>query len=289
MIPLETIPIQHGANSREYVVLVPSVPNAPLVLFLHGMGCTAAWAVDETRLDQFARQHGFALVAPQALRPRPDEPAKFLTNAPRWNDGLQPDQADDVAFLDAVLTDALRRTQADPQRVAIAGFSNGAAMTFRYAAECADRIAAMAPVAGHCWITNPKPTRPIPTLYLIGSRDPLVPLRGGAIELPWGNRLVHRPPVLHSLELWAAALGCSPKSRITRDGPIREEQFPGPVDFRAITVDGLGHHWPGGKGQLNPRIGGPQSSLLNANELLWEFFQNAHSPRTSSTHHEANA
>ena len=87
-------------DRREYVLVPPDLPGSPLLIFLHGMGCTAGWAVDETRLDTFARERGFALLAPQALRPKPNEPAKFLTNAPRWNDASKEDEADDVEFLD---------------------------------------------------------------------------------------------------------------------------------------------------------------------------------------------
>ncbi len=270
---VELVRLSSGGRDREYVLVPALVPRSPLLLFLHGMGCTAAWAVDETRLDTFSRDRGFALVAPQALRPKPDEPAKFLTNAPRWNDASKTDEADDIDFLDTVLADALERTKADPHRVYLAGFSNGAGMTFRYAAARSECLAAVAPVAGHCWSAGFKLAHPLPTLYLIGSHDPLIPLRGGEIELPWGNRLVRRPPVLQTLERWAVANGCTVDSRLEREGDIREERFPGAVEFRAITVAGLGHHWPGGKGQLNPRIGGPTSGILNANELLWDFFQ----------------
>lgn len=271
---METVSI----DRREYVLVRPISSNVPLLVFLHGMGCTAEWAVDETRLDTFARERGFALVAPQAQRPKPDAPAKFLTNAPRWNDGSNSAAEfqfpDDVQFLDTVISDALERTKADPHRVYLAGFSNGAGMTFRYAATRSERLAAIAPVAGHCWQVNAQLAHSLPTLYLIGTHDPLIPLRGGEIALPWGNRLVHRPPVLQTLERWATVNGCSRDSILERDeNSIREERFPGPVEFRAVTVAGLGHHWPGGKGQLNPRIGGPTSNMINANELLWDFFR----------------
>jgi polyhydroxybutyrate depolymerase len=269
---VERVAIVCEGREREYAIVRPRKPEAPLWLFLHGMGCTADWALDETRLDTFAREQGFALVAPQALRPKPNEPAKFLTNAPRWNDGAKPDEADDVGFIDAVLSDAIARSGADERSVFVVGFSNGAAMSFRYAAERADRVSGIAPVAGHCWIA-PEPARPVPTLYLIGDRDPLVPLRSGEIELPWGNRLVRRPSVLDTLERWAIANGCSPISELVRTGTIREERFPGPVPVRAVTVAGLGHHWPVGKGQLNPRIGGSASNAVNANDLVWDFFQ----------------
>ncbi|MBY0460220.1 MAG: hypothetical protein K2V38_23130, partial [Gemmataceae bacterium] len=153
-------------------------------------------------------------------------------------------------------------------------FSNGAGMTFRFAAEAADRVSAIAPVAGHCWPPAPRPSRPVPTFYTIGTRDLLVPLRGGEVRMPWHNRLARRPPVAESLERWAAALGCETISEVVRDAPpVRVERYPGPVVFEVMTIDGLGHHWPGGGAQLNPRFAGPPSDAVNATEAIWGFFR----------------
>jgi polyhydroxybutyrate depolymerase len=146
-------------------------------------------------------------------------------------------------------------------------------MAFRYAAERAERVAAVAPVAGHCWVPDPKPARPVPTLYTIGTQDLLIPLRGGDVRLPWHNRLVRRPPVAQTLERWAAAIGCSPVPVLQRDGTVRIDRYPGPVRFEVVTVEGLGHHWPGGRAQLNSRTAGPPSAAVNATEMIWEFFR----------------
>ncbi len=145
-------------------------------------------------------------------------------------------------------------------------------MTFRFASERAHRVAAIAPVAGHLWLSTPKPSRPVPTLYLVGTRDLLIPLNGGDVRLPWTNRLVRRPPVTETLERWAAAIGCSPIPVNRAEGTVRIDRYPGSVKFDAITVEGLGHHWPGGRGQLNPRLAGPPSDAVNATEMIWEFF-----------------
>jgi len=180
---------------------------------------------------------------------------------------------DDLAFLSAVFDDATSRARADPRRLYLTGFSNGAAMAFRAAAELSDRIAAVAPVAGYCRVSDSfRPARPVPTLYLIGAADPLVPVRGGAVRSPWKHRLVRRPPVAESLSRWARVLGCSPDPVEEVDaGGVRTDVYPGPVPFRAVTVEGLGHHWPGGKGQLNPRVAGPPSDRLNGVAAVWAF------------------
>jgi polyhydroxybutyrate depolymerase len=238
---------------------------------------------------------GFALAIPEGLPPNPLQPPKFLTNPPRWNDGSESDQLpnepdasamvtglssspipdrDDVGFLTAVLDDVANRLGADPRRVFIVGFSNGAGMTFRFAAEQANRVAAIAPVAGHCWVLEPKPVCPVPTLYVVGTADPLIPLRGGDVRNPWSHRLLHRPPVNDTLERWASAIGCGviPVTEFDRGG-VRMDIYPGPVPYRSVTIDGLGHHWPGGKGQLNHRIAGPLSDAVNGTELVWKFFK----------------
>jgi polyhydroxybutyrate depolymerase len=290
-----------GGIQREW--LLQSAPvGAPLVIFLTGTGGAAAWSDHETGWSKLAVRESFALAIPEALPPEPAKPRSFLANPPRWNDG-SPWQAefssmteesttnssvdshssfafpssslpDDVAFLDAVIEHATRRLSITPRRVFVTGFSNGAGMTFRFASERAERIAAIAPVAGHCWVADPKPSRSIPTIYTVGTADLLLPIRGGEVRLPWNNRLVRRPPIAQTLERWAVAIGCSPiPVERSSDGTVRIDRYPGPVSFDAVTIEGLGHHWPGGRAQLNARTAGPPSSAVNATEMIWEFFR----------------
>ncbi|MDB5311405.1 MAG: hypothetical protein JWO38_5607 [Gemmataceae bacterium] len=279
---MERITLTAGGHPREYLLFVPPPARPgrpPLVIFLHGAGGSAEWADGETGWSAHAAREGFVLALPDALPPDPDKPTKFLTNPRRWNDGSpgptgEPSTADDVGFLAAVIGDAILRTDADPRRVYLSGFSNGAGMAFRAAAELADQLAAVAPVAGYCHIPDPKPVRPVPTLYLIGSADPLVPLRGGEVRSPWLHRLVRRPPVADTLARWAKAIGCAPGPVTESDADgVRTDAYPGPVEFRAVVVEGLGHHWPGGKGQLNHKIGGPPSDRIDATAEVWRFFR----------------
>jgi polyhydroxybutyrate depolymerase len=268
-------------------------------VFLHGTGATVAWADNETGWSNLAEREGFALAIPEALPPDPTKPPKFLTNPPRWNDGIdekmQSDSlaanhtASDVTFLTAVIDDAIRLTGADARRVFVSGFSNGASMTFRLAIELADRLAAIAPLAGHCWFANPRPARPIPTLYVVGSADPLIPLRGGETRSPWQQRFVRVPPVAVTLEKWARAIGCDPvpiheeslassgllSERVPtkKEDIVRVDTYPGPVLFRSVVIEGLGHHWPGGKGGFNHHLAGPQVDTVNGTELVWDFFK----------------
>jgi polyhydroxybutyrate depolymerase len=302
---LDRIPLVIDGIERCYWRWIP--PNArdvPLVMFLHGTGASAPWANRETGWSQAAQNHRFALALPEALPQNPLLPPHFRDNPQRWRDETDPQfpslsppagrgkvlhatvspflphaeqegsqVIDDVAFLDAVIDQMLRNGSVDNRRVYVTGFSNGAAMTFQYAARRSHRLAAIAPVAGYCRGTLPPSTHPVPTLYLIGDADPLVPLHGGQVPSPWEGRLVRRPPVAESLERWAAWLGCSPLPRLIEDTPLyRREIYPGAVTFEVLIVKGLGHHWPGGRGGWSARIAGPHHTHLNATDIIWHFF-----------------
>lgn len=262
-----------GAGERSYLVHTPATPGPwPVVIMLHGAGGTAHWALRDTRWDEHADRHGFLLVLPDATRPDPSEPAGFLLNPQVWNDGAgngvpaRPD-ADDVGFVATMLDEVAANFTVDSTRVYLTGFSNGAGMAFRLAAECSDRFAAVAPVAGYC---HARPTRPVPTLYLVGDADPLVPLRGGEVVTPWGRKRVIRPAVGETLARWG--WGISPRV-VGHAAGVLVEEYPGPAPFLAYTVEGLGHHWPGGRGEFNHHIAGPPSDRVDACELIWEFFR----------------
>jgi len=97
---------------------------------------------------------------PDGLPVDPARPPSFLTNPKRWNDGsTRPgdpvhSDPDDVAFLDAVIAHAIAHGQADAHRIYLTGFSNGAAMAFRYAAERPGTLAAVALLAGYCHVVS---------------------------------------------------------------------------------------------------------------------------------------
>lgn len=282
MISLQ-IATTHG--SRTYHLLpTPSHSPSPLVIFLHGAGSTALWADEETGWSRLASDAGFTLALPEGLPLHPSQSPKFLTNPQRWNDGSVgptgvPSPADDVAFLQQMIDQILDRVPVDTRRIFVSGFSNGAGMAFRLAAEMAWRLAAIAPVAGYCWFRQQRPVRPVPTLYILGEADPLVPPRGGVARSPWLHRLIPRPPVADSLDYWAQAIGCVPPPRLEAEDPsLRVELYPGPVEFRSLLVKGLGHHWPGGLGRLSPKIAGPASDSLNATRTIWEFFSRQEIP-----------
>ena len=89
--------------------LDPTLP-APVVVLLHGAGGNAHDIIGI--LSAFAEQRGFILLAPESRRET-------------W-DIIRGEYGPDIAFIDEALEQLFRSVPVDPERLAIAGFSDGA-------------------------------------------------------------------------------------------------------------------------------------------------------------------
>ena len=285
-----TLTLNVDGLERTCIVHVPpnydSKTQAPLVIMLHGGGGTAKAAIWETGWAEKADKEGFLAVFPNAMARDPSRRSSFARNPQLWNDGsdrFYPDQkaVDDVRFIAALLDDLCARFSVDRRRVFITGFSNGASMSFLVGAQLSNRIAAIAPVAGACWIDPVALKRPVSMLYITGKDDPLNLIEGGVPKLATGGsdkvRAKPKPPVRASILKWAEALECarSPRNVSDADG-LRVETY-GPCRNDAevvyITVDGLGHTWAGGRSILPESMVGKTSDRLNATDVIWDFFR----------------
>jgi polyhydroxybutyrate depolymerase len=272
-------------GDRHYLVHVPRHHHGamPVVLMLHGAGGHSRNAMRQAALARFADERDFLAVAADGTPPRTELPPQFIANPQVWNDGSARGHAydrgvDDVAFLATVLDEVAGRHHVDPARIYAMGFSNGGSMAFRLAAEMPESIAAIAAVAGHPF-ARPRPkTRPVPALCVGGTADPLTPLTGGDIRLPWGGSLT-QPPYVESIGWWAHAGGCE-------DDPVREKVAPGVerlvwrgADTHCETgcqvvlylVEGAGHVWPGGVSFMPDILVGTDPGTLDATTAALDF------------------
>ncbi len=278
-------PVSHTVDvdtlTRSYTVYVPAgydgLRQRPVVVMLHGAGATGAGVIAETGWGRKADREGFLAVFPDAVRAEPASPPAFLTNPQLWNDGSGRGQSflravDDVRFLDLLLADLAKKYAVDSKAIFLTGFSSGASLVFRAAALLPDRFAAIAPVAGPCWPLPAGPPRrsALPTLFVAGTADPLNPLDGGTISLPWGS--FDQPPLLAGLQEWARRNGCAAGLQpVAGKAGLRMLACPG-LPLQVYLVEGLGHMWPGGEPQFPAAYIGTDPGTMSATDVIWEFF-----------------
>ena len=200
---LQQYEVNCEGTGRIYLVHVPRSYDAasghPLLVVLHGGGGSAAFASRVYGWRELSHREGCLIVFPEAALEDPTRPPAVRENPRLWNDGSTRSAVarrgvDDIGYLAAVMEDIQTRFAVTNKRVFMTGFSNGASMTFRAGIELADRITAIAPVAGHLCLKDPAPARPMSMLYMIGLSDPLNPFDGGPTTNPWGV-VRQRPPV----------------------------------------------------------------------------------------------
>lgn len=250
-------------KERTFQVHVPvsyngTVPT-PVVLNLHGLGRDGATQAQIAKMNEKSAAEGFLAVHPDGLNKS-------------WNAGAccAPSatlKVDDVGFIGALLDHMSKEYCVDPRRVFVAGMSNGGFLTNRLGCEMADRIAAIAPVAGTTGVKDCNPSRPIPVLHIHGTGDKIVPYDGsktlGFIGAP------------ESTKDWAQRNGCKTTTTetfhkddvtcVTYDG-CKEG-----VEVILCTIEDGGHTWPGGN-VVPPMVGEP-SNTISATDTIWEFFK----------------
>ena len=199
---------------------------------------------------------------------------------------------DDVGFALSLIDDLEARTPIDRARIYATGFSNGAMLAYRLAAEASDRIAAIAAVEGSMVTADFAPSRPVSILHIHSLDDPRVPYHGGYGGYLWILQSIERlinpdlgnPDVEQMLARWRKFDKCPEQPRI---GPTVIGQ-PGSPDYGNTATKytwgscaqgtevvlwklaGSQHVWPGGAGKNALQR---STDLFNANEEMWKFFR----------------
>jgi polyhydroxybutyrate depolymerase len=280
--------LEHGGHSRTWSAYVPARPTmSPAVVFvLHGsMGDGAqargGYGYD---FDRLAEREGFLAVYPDGFERH-------------WNDCRKagPYSAntldiDDVGFLAAVVDRLVAEHGADPKRVFATGISNGGQMALRLALEAPERMRAVAPVvaslpAGPNLDCEPV-GRPVSTLIMNGTADPMNPFEGGEVALygVWGNRgavLSSEDSIDYFRELAGYDAASSTVERLPDRDPgdgsrveVRSWSAAGRPNVALYVIENGGHSAPHPAITL-PRILGPTNHDISAAEEIWNFFTTA--------------
>jgi polyhydroxybutyrate depolymerase len=275
--------LESAGVQRRYVVHAPQrqagAALVPLVIVLHGAGGNGRNALEQGRWVEKADAEGFVVVAPEGTAEHEDRRRSLLSNPQTWNAGpgigssAAARGVDDVGFIRDLIDELVRTRGIDPRRVFVTGFSNGAAMAFRVGAELSDRVAAIAPVSNGLLVPVPALARPVSLLLIWGTADPLNPFAGGIVKR--GGQHYQRPSAVSSWKTWSRALACegSPNSEALKAGVARQA-FERCADRSAaefISIEGLGHQWPGGRVYIRV-VAGSGSDALDATDRIWDFF-----------------
>ena len=269
--------ISFGARGYNLHVPPKLEPRPALVLNFHGGGGHAIGQQKYARMDAVADREGFLVVYPEGTGPLD---GSLLT----WNAGgccgsAVRDNVDDVGFVRKLLVDLSLRQAYDPARVYATGFSNGAMMSYRLAAELSERIAAIAPVAGAIAVERYPTARPVPVMHIHSVDDPRALYSGGlGPPFPMTNARVMHLAAEAGLADWAQANGCT---GAMAQGERKDWQghtatlfaYPGcRAEVLLWKLTGAGHVWPGGDPDYFPKLLGPGTAVIDANEEMWRFF-----------------
>ncbi|MBV2366752.1 alpha/beta hydrolase family esterase [Streptomonospora nanhaiensis] len=271
--------VEVGGTERAYTGELPRGRSVPVVIALHGKGSSPRDMAETTGLTEAAAEEGLGVVYPAGLHSG-------------WGDhreptALRPDPDADMDFLRALVAELVEEHRADPDRVYIAGQSNGANMALRAAAEEPGLFAAAASVAGQLGAA-PEPQRPqgaVPLLYVYGTADPLRPY-AGLPDPPPPSPDFPEPPIASisapaTVEAFAEAAGA--EEGPTRRLPDRDPDDGTRVDLthwrtgddaRQVAfyrVEGGGHSWPGGSTRHSD-VQGPVSQDFSAAQAIAEYF-----------------
>ncbi len=262
--------------TRTFVTYIAQPANPgdkmPIIVSLHGRLGTGRGQMSFAEFRPIAVKEHFIIVCPDGIDHS-------------WNDGrptpAQKRNINDVKFIGQLITYIVNTYNGDPKRVYVTGMSNGGFMSSRLACQLSDRIAAVAVVgasmdkdAGYA------PTKPMPIMYIQGTKDPLVPYGGGSVKSSAGGAIYGHEDVL---KLWIAADGCetSPIFSTIADSAgdgtslTREEYINKSTGVKVIgyTVTNGGHTWPGGTQYLPKFLVGVVSHNMNACQVIWDFFK----------------
>ena len=248
--------IVHDGIDREYILYIPNsydgTSSVPLMLNFHGFGGSASQFMQEADMRSLAEANTFILVYPQG---------SCLDGASHWNPcpigGDNKSTADDVGFIESMISEISSQYNLDMERIYAAGYSNGGMMAYGLANYKSDLIAAVASVSGTMLNCTGPTSHPMPVVHLHGTSDGVVSYNGSN---DWNS-------VQSTLEYWTSFNNTISTPTIDTDntGGMTIEHYSYEQGDNAVSVEhykyiGGDHVW------FNETYQGQ-----NASELVWNF------------------
>ena len=248
--------IVHDGMNREYILYVPNsydgTSSIPLLLNFHGFGGSASQFMQEADMRSLAEADTFILVYPQG---------SCLDGSSHWNPcptgGDNKSTADDLGFVESMISEISSQYNLDMERIYAAGYSNGGMMAYGLANYKSDLIAAVASVSGTMLNCTGPTSHPMPVVHLHGTSDAVVSYNGSN---DWNS-------VQSTLDYWTSFNNTISTPTINTDntGGMTIEHYSFEQGDNSVSVEhykyiGGDHVW------FNEPYQGQ-----NASELVWNF------------------
>jgi polyhydroxybutyrate depolymerase len=271
---------------RYYLLHVPAgyrpEKKIPLVIVIHGAFSTPRQMEKQSDFSKVANREGFLVAYPSGA-------FGIFGFLKHWNAGhccgkAAEENIDDVGFLLKVMDDIQADYSVDTSRIYMAGFSNGGMLTYRFAAEHTNKLAAAAALAASLggkasaempiWKT-PRPKSPLPIIVFHAKDDPNVPYEGGVSPKKGGER--EYISVADSIDFWIKNNQCDPKPKEENlyQNRIKKEEYLDHKhgnDILLYTIDRWGHIWPG-KYFTDKLDEDDPLKGFSAADIIWDFFK----------------
>lgn len=271
-------------QGRKVLVHLPAgydpVRPAPLVLAFHGGGGNAGHMADDANygLQKKADEAGFVVAFPNGYSKLPG--GRFAT----WNAGgccgdARDRGSDDVGFARAAVSAIQGRYSIDASRVFATGMSNGGMLSHRLACEAADVFRAVAAVAGTDATSSCAPSRPVSVLHIHARDDDHVLFGGGAGPNAFRDesKVMTFVSVPETMSRWVQRDHCTAPPQRTLDKPGAYCEAYGSCSggsrVQLCVTETGGHSWPGAASVRRGKE--PASQALDANDVIWRFFEQA--------------
>lgn len=289
------VDIDRPEGARHYLFAAPDhlvSGKHPLVILLHGHGGSAA---------QLLGQQGTAaplavwlkIVDREQVLIAAADGVKGADNKQGWDDcradASNNPKVDDVGFINAIIDREIAQHDADPARIFVMGFSNGAIMTYRLATDLGPKLAGFAAISGSMAAKSlcAEPKSPLSALIASGTADPLVPFEGGEVHLFTSHG---RGSVLgfdESVGIWRKLDGLGERAveadiehRDAKDKTHARRTVwgsdPHQLQVEFLKIDQGGHIEPSISQHPNPlylMIVGAQNGDIEIAEEAWSFFK----------------
>lgn len=223
----------------------------PLLLVLHGYRGSGVKMERYTGFSGLADRYGFSVAYPNSA-------GTF------WNSNGVRGLPDDVHFLARLIAYLKQKLCVDPDRVFLAGVSNGGGMAALAACRLSTQVSAFVSVAGGYDGQPPcRPQSPESVLEIHGTADPVVPYFGQTRRRTSDGL----PPFVNS---WVARDRCRGRPAVSafarRATAFSWAACASGVRVEHVRISGGRHQWPG----ANPPDPGPPATFCGAC-AVWRF------------------